>query len=47
MDKMIEYYLMYVDGTRHTFKAKDDKAALWYVRMEGDHVIDWGRVDNG
>jgi len=37
------YYINYTDGSSKTFEAENDKEALHYFRMEGDHAIDFGR----
>lgn len=39
------HWISYTDGTVKTFKADTEKAAFHYVKMEGDHALDFGRIE--
>ncbi len=42
---MKRYWIEYTDGTVKAFVAENDKEAFWHVKMEGDHVIDFGEIE--
>lgn len=44
LDENNRYWVEYTDGTVRNFYRRDKPSALHYVKMEGDHALDWGRV---
>lgn len=38
------WWIIYTDGTRRTFYAKDAVEARHYFMMEGDHAYDFGKI---
>lgn len=42
---MIKYWIEYTTGEVRFFEAPSSQEAYWYVKMEGDHVLDYGEVE--
>ena len=40
----MKWWITYTDGTKKYFTAKNYEEALRYAMLEGDHVLDFGRV---
>ena len=42
---MVEYIVYYFNGVHDIIQFKDEEEAEWFFHMEGDHVIDYKKLE--